>query len=950
MRKIFSFKGISWNGDDMLSSEGECLDVVNMRMKDGAFVPLPEPGNVAVLDKRYSRIFWHEMASCYICVTDDADATLHVYDKEWKAMRGKDGGLMLFDALRGVSNVEFQGFIVCCIADKGVFYLLFNDGVYKWLGERPPMPSLEITARSALQRIITTEKYHTLPSGDIESSWQYNSKGYFDECIAVQNKNGCFIDRALFRFALRLYDGSYTCLSPVLYVSDEGCINAVARDSRNLHSEANTDESLSTYDVSVLGFKPEFRFSGIDLEGWESIVMGIDLFTTGSIMGKHVAEKNATFRGSGSLEYKRFEVYKNKTLTELWNDIFSASHFYKIAEYDIHGNLLEKVDDVSAVNLALQHSLAAENSSLNTFSAGCSCMFNGRLHVGSLREWFFNGYPSFFLNSAYGEKSMMESMYVETKIRGNGGTSRVVKRYDNVPLAFNYGFFELPPMLSYPDSRAFEMTVYLYVDTELFCRTFELVPHRNLNLALYINKWYLGLEVKSKASLSNGVRLADMADKDVVGMFSFVEGEHTVVFDKSGDRWRYNGMDFPPERYSSVRMVSNVGALADGDSITFTLTRCADEDSYGEICNIIVDDSWTLLGGGVDENCINPYEDRKNVLKVSAPGNPFLFPAECTYSPSQGEVVAIASNTVALSQGQFGQHPLYLFCSDGIWAMTVDTSGSMAYLSSFPLSREACVNSNAVCGVDNGVVFVSERGAVLATGGKMVHVSNCMENFPPVLHTLYSGGPVLKIASMMRMPEVMNVHGFHDFLSGACTAYLPEYAEVMFANGRYGCCYIYSIKDGCWSRMLINVKGFIRSYSFLELFAGDETSTRIFRIANGNSGGNTVMLLTRPLLWGTKLPKRILQLMLHAYARPCAGKSMRVPSLACYMLGSNDGVHFKILAGRECEEEVKDLKFPYFPTQAYKYYIFAVCGELSAGSMVTALELEVQPAWGNRMR
>ena len=51
MRKIFSFKGISWNGDDMLSSEGECLDVVNMRMKDGAFVPLPEPGNVAVLDK-----------------------------------------------------------------------------------------------------------------------------------------------------------------------------------------------------------------------------------------------------------------------------------------------------------------------------------------------------------------------------------------------------------------------------------------------------------------------------------------------------------------------------------------------------------------------------------------------------------------------------------------------------------------------------------------------------------------------------------------------------------------------------------------------------------------------------------------------------------------------------------------------------------------------------------
>jgi hypothetical protein len=68
------------------------------------------------------------------------------------------------------------------------------------------------------------------------------------------------------------------------------------------------------------------------------------------------------------------------------------------------------------------------------------------------------------------------------------------------------------------------------------------------------------------------------------------------------------------------------------------------------------------------------------------------------------------------------------------------------------------------------------------------------------------------------------------------------------------------------------------------------------------------------------------------------------------MFGSNDGVHYALLAGRESEVETQDLKFPYFPSQSYRYYLFAVCGELSSQSRITGLEVEVQPAWNNRLR
>lgn len=952
MRKIFSFKGISRGGDDLLSTGGECLDVVNMRMKDGVLVPVPRPAEVACLDGNYSNIYWHEAASHYICVTDDNDMSVHVYDGDWNAVKGDDGSQRLFKELAGVTAVEFQGFVACCIARTGIFYLLFNDGAYKWLGEGPQMPSLAFTAQSKLQRMITPEKFYTSSAELFGSVWRYNSKGYFDECIATLAKEGYYIDRALFRFALRLFDGSYISVSPVLYISDEERINNVARDADNLRSDAYTAETPTTFDVRVLGFKPEFSFRNVSLDGWENIVMGIDLFTTGSIMGKKSVEVEGMFADGdvGARVYKRYETYRNKELDELCNDILSAGHFYRIAEYDLKGNLIEKLDDVSAASLALQPSLEESGASLKSVSAGCSYMFNNRLHIASLKEWFCKGYPSFFLNCAYGTKEVMECMYARTEIRTSKGTSSVVRRYENVPLVCNDGIYELPPMLSYPDSRAFRMTLFAYVDTELFSKTFELVPHRNLDIALYLNKWHLGLRVSVRASLSNGVTLEDMSDKDVAGMFSCAEGVHTVVYSAAENSWMYNGTAFPTEEYSHLRLVGGAGSLADGDSITFTLTACSDQESYSEIRNIPIDNSWTLLGGAVDETDVEPYEERKNVLKVSPVGNLFSFPAECTYTPSQGEIVALASNTVALSQGEFGRHPLCLFCSDGIWAMSVDASGELAYVASYPLSREVCVNPESVCPVDSGVVFVSKQGVMLASGGKMLSLSESMDGELSTFSSVSSDSVIRKLASMMQMPDALDAHSFRDFILTSRFAYQPSHDEIIAANRRYSFCYVYSMRSRVWSRVMSRVDGFLQRYSSLNAFENRDGVVSVKEFGSCCSGENSVMLLTRPQLWGTKLPKRIVQLMLHACAKPCREKTQWMPVLACYMFGSNDGVHFRLLAGRESESEVQDLKFPYFPTQAYKYYMFAVCGEMSAGSMLTAVELDVQEAWGNRFR
>ena len=115
------------------------------------------------------------------------------------------------------------------------------------------------------------------------------------------------------------------------------------------------------------------------------------------------------------------------------------------------------------------------------------------------------------------------------------------------------------------------------------------------------------------------------------------------------------------------------------------------------------------------------------------------------------------------------------------------------------------------------------------------------------------------------------------------------------------------------------------------------------------SGCNDILLVTRPCLFGTKLPKRIMQLMLHAYlAKPDENSS--APFVSCFLLCSNDGVHFKMVSGCERKTETQDIVFPYFPTCSYRYYIFALTGKAGSKSMITGMEFDVGPAWSNRLR
>ena len=134
------------------------------------------------------------------------------------------------------------------------------------------------------------------------------------------------------------------------------------------------------------------------------------------------------------------------------------------------------------------------------------------------------------------------------------------------------------------------------------------------------------------------------------------------------------------------------------------------------------------------------------------------------------------------------------------------------------------------------------------------------------------------------------------------------------------------------------------------MFSHDGRQTCIHQPGDVSDGKNKVLILTRPYMFGTKLMKRIMQIMLHAYLSKPKGMEASTAFMSCYLLCSNDGVNFKIVTGCERKTQTQDVTFPYFPTCSYRYYMFALTGELESKSMITALELEVAAAWNGRLR
>lgn len=227
----------------------------------------------------------------------------------------------------------------------------------------------------------------------------------------------------------------------------------------------------------------------------------------------------------------------------------------------------------------------------------------------------------------------------------------------------------------------------------------------------------------------------------------------------------------------------------------------------------------------LDDKCPtnNDYEQLGNYVIQSEVSNPWVFPPSGYHKVSVGKITGVSSNVQALSQGQFGQHPLLVFTDRGIWAMTVSNTG--LFESIHPMSREVCINPASITQTDNPVFFVGEKGLMATTEANVAAVSQQL------------------------MGKIAGLPSFATFCRACLTAFDSRDA-LLWLFGSGNTCYVYSIASGAYATKTLEevVTNTVNNYPDFLLQTDDKVYSLLAR-PDINEDENTyaARLITRPM-------------------------------------------------------------------------------------------------------
>lgn len=583
------------------------------------------------------------------------------------------------------------------------------------------------------------------------------------------------------------------------------------------------------------------------LSGWKDVASSVDIFVSRPFV---INDLDSTIKTVTVLDKNNMMVdLPFKSESELLEEIGEISNFYLVKSIPI-GDISNGFENIFAEGKAFknleQQEVATDDDFTRSRITGNLYTYNGKLHVGNIREKLAKPYPlGMFAVSDINEFTVNTEVHVKTE-----SGMKIVHGASTA-----YGAM-VSPYLSYPDSRAVKMIIY----NDKYYDEIPLKPHPFLNIAYSLK-----------------------------GLYPY--------------------------------------------SIT---------DKYG---------TYTPLPE--DSVSVAP-----NKLKVSNVSNPFYFPAKQTYTVSSRNIVAMATATTALSTGQFGQFPLYVFTGEGVFALSVGT-GDIAYANSFSVTRDVCNNPDSIVSTDDAIVFSTDSGLKVLSGSTVRDISSDMEGYLP---TAVDSSPIIKkIAGVGGFSDKLSSTEFIYYLEEAKVGYNYEDKEVIVANRNYPYSYVFNMQSGSWYKISASINRFLNSYPECLAVFNDHG---VYNMHNGHRTVNKILLLTRPIKFGTLTHKRIVQSAIRGVIRPSEslvyfrGETVKFrdqeilafSKCGFYVLGSNDAEHFILLSGREKIEDVRDLITKMNKTKAFKYFMIALVGGVRTDVALNYIEFMVDETYTNRLR
>lgn len=896
-KKIIQFKGMSNAPDDQVAQDGQMAVLLNARIKNGEIVPTREDLKIEISrTANVKKVVFHQERLLELRL----DGKIMVFPS-YKAEFHNESMSNAFKSVQ-VDDFAIMGNMVILFGmDGDTYYVLWRGSYYKFLGTIPKVsPSMNISKKTLTLENLGMD----FENPDAGNFFKNSRLGYVNKAYNnVYDEKG-YIDRAMFISTLTLVDDTKIITDSMyceLASSDIGPNNfVITRDNKM---------TINYFKLNVYG--------GTVSNDWKDLIKSIDIYSTGSIPSYKEADVEHLWApGLTGYKTKTFRDIVLKGRGELYEELENAL-FYKIGTIS-DGKYKELTDSTSPSVLAVQEVFYKTANQNITKYKGMT--YNNRLHAYYIEKKLS---PDVFplRRIIAGENGTNLNVHIQTCIKEGELYSEVAsKKYDIKDLS--------PVIFSYNDDveKLAILTRDGFLETDKEGTTI------------------MGAMFKSHSSLS-------------ISHFYELKGfpRHQFPFEKLQNALvpgRYSCHHLGPRYGEDLSMARSVikgidcvfwetpitGFSATNEDLEFTVTTGGDF-----LLSPIKPNRFfnTTYGQAYDKmtSRVKDYNKQRNILKVSLLDNPFCFPNEQTYK-FDGDIVAVKNTAETVSQGQFGQYPLYVFTTDGIWAMQVDTSGKTAYISQAQVSREVC--TGGVCAINDGIAFTTNKGIMVIKGEQTAFLSDALdglrcemfENSYSLLSAIGDRGAGMKKAVPIR-----------EYVKGAKLGYNNNENELLVFNPGFDYSYVYNTSSNLWKmcdKSYEETTEGVGPLGELILYKGENDDRYIFR---GGEKNNPILAITRPLKTDLSDYKRLRQVALRTTFKG---------SLNFYVLGSNDGANFVCITGKEYPSKNgneptdvtrRDLVTTMSRSRQYKYFAIAIAGNMEG--RISMAELLMDAGFAN---
>jgi hypothetical protein len=864
-----------------LYQEGDCRSLVNLRPKNGALHPVSPRKELQELSQKYDIVFVHQnngYKNWIGVVNSNSYSSVYFWDDANKQPQS------ITSSITGkVNSIQQIGNTLSLITESNIYYLYYQNDKYTYLDEMPQVPPIKIGVHTQVRGqfyydaeyssgSVNAENFIECTKGLVYKGMNNLVNGWTDSAGTHEGSGSLLFDACFIRYAFRLYDGSLTKHSPPILVMP--LRNIVGRE------EPGFLDSIKSVAV---------RFDGT------------------SILGPLTTAYVEIYGHNIGLSYD-FSNLNN------WKDIIQSVDIFMSAPLGVSNieNMRKDIIPSSITNLLTSFNLikGISDDALKNVTNTSSFYFIKSIPLGTAKD-VFN--PDIF-PSAGSDAAKMENLIYQEVMSDDNFSNHTYGA--GLSYAYNSRLHLANVKTSF--FKGFSADYFLWKNTDNTTGYYNGYKYSNAPGVLFKS---LIMAVEINTGISNEIVYSSLIDVPYLPLYKmFMTGfisypdpraKRLTIYRNSDSKW-YRVFSIPLEKHNFLNLSYY---LSEGLSPVT-------ENGSMETGNYFPDRNVSII--------------ESNKIKVSDLNNPLSYPNKNTYTIGNGEILAFATIGIRIPEGSFGQYPLYVFTTNGIYALSVG-SGDVLYSSqSTPTSYEI-PTTGIICPTPFGVAFTSSRGICIISGQQVELLTPQLQQ-PPQLMVIQTDekleGVVLDLTT-----------NFKYFLKGIeYILYNPAENELIIHNKDAEFNFVYCFDSRQFYQSTEKFDNAVQN-AFPDLLVIDDKKIKDY--ANPQSSQVHVSLITRPLLFGTPDIKRLERMIVRAnlfnIKNPATGKQSVL--LNYY---SKDELNFRKLRWIALTPSSrKDIDMGMFSRSKFSQFMLTFAGVVDELSEIKFIETEIEKEYQN---